>query len=155
MMRGLYAGVKVPDLWRMSAQAETCPRDVKKQMLMRLGEIVNINANFKAQVVSHATKAVKNPGGQKDTLAPMDVNSVTDGGRDDEGWEDVHDMGKKHEVFQPRDDGPCRQRLRRESKGKMLGKWKDWEYQGKWWRCGRVGDKVGECRAQRYRRGRR
>ena len=30
MMRELYEGVKVPDLWRMSAPSETCPRDEKK-----------------------------------------------------------------------------------------------------------------------------
>ena len=85
IMRELYVGVKVPDLWRMSAQAETYPSNVKKQMLIRLDEIVNINVNFKTQVESHATKAEQNLGGQKETSAPMDVNNVSDGGRDEEG----------------------------------------------------------------------
>ena len=83
-------------------------------MLLRLDEIVNISPNFRTQVASHATKAEQNLGEQKDTSAPMDVKNVSKGERDEEGAEDVDEMGKNHEVFEPRDDGACRQRLQRE-----------------------------------------
>ena len=31
--------VKIPDLWRMSAFLEMCPKDLQEQMMMRLDEI--------------------------------------------------------------------------------------------------------------------
>ena len=39
MMSELGGDAKIPDLWRMSALLEICPKDVKEQMLMRLDEI--------------------------------------------------------------------------------------------------------------------
>ena len=47
--------VKIPDLWRISALLEICPRDVKEQMLMRLDEVGENYDNFKAKVVSYTT----------------------------------------------------------------------------------------------------
>ena len=39
MMSELGEGAKIPDLWRMSALLEICPKDVKEQMLLRLDEV--------------------------------------------------------------------------------------------------------------------
>ena len=39
MVSELGEGVKIPDLWRMSALLEICPMDVKEQMLLRLDEV--------------------------------------------------------------------------------------------------------------------
>ena len=55
MMSELGKDVKIPDLWRMSALTEICPRDVKEQMLTRLDEIGENHENLKAKVVSYTT----------------------------------------------------------------------------------------------------
>ena len=56
MMSELGGDAKLPDLWRMSALLELCPRDVKEQMMMRLDGIGENYENLKARVVSYTTK---------------------------------------------------------------------------------------------------
>ena len=41
---------KIPDLWRTSVFLETCAKDVKEQMMMRLDEIGEHNENLNAKV---------------------------------------------------------------------------------------------------------
>ena len=55
MMSELGGDAKIPDLWRMSALLEICPRDVKEQMLLRLDEIGENYENLKAKVISYTT----------------------------------------------------------------------------------------------------
>ena len=58
-MSELGGDAKIPDLWRMSALFEICPKDVKEQMLMRLDEIGENYENLKAKVISHTTNKAK------------------------------------------------------------------------------------------------
>ena len=39
MMAELGTDAKIPELWRMSALLELCPKDVKEHMLLRLDEV--------------------------------------------------------------------------------------------------------------------
>ena len=55
MMSELGGDAKIPDLWRMSALLEICPKDVKEQMMMRLGEVGENCENLRAKVVSYTT----------------------------------------------------------------------------------------------------
>ena len=51
MMSELGGDVKTPDLWRMPAFVEMCPKNVNGQMMMRLDEIGENYENLKANVV--------------------------------------------------------------------------------------------------------
>ena len=51
MMSELGEDVNTPDIWRMSALLEVCPKDVKEQMMRRLDEIGENCENLKAKVV--------------------------------------------------------------------------------------------------------
>ena len=48
---------KIPDLWRMSALLEICPKAVKEQMLMRLDESGENDGKFNAKVIFYTTNA--------------------------------------------------------------------------------------------------
>ena len=50
-MSELGGSAEIPDLRRMSALLEICPKDLKKQMMMRLDEIGENQENLKAKVV--------------------------------------------------------------------------------------------------------
>ena len=74
MMSELGGDSWTPDLWRMSAVFEICPKDVKEQMMMRLDEIGENCENLKARVVSYTTnKTEQARGAQKDLHVPMEV----------------------------------------------------------------------------------
>ena len=67
MKSELGKDVKIPNLWRTSAQLEICPKDVKEQMMMKLDEIAVSCENCKSKVVSHTTnKTEQTRGGQKE-----------------------------------------------------------------------------------------
>ena len=74
MMSELGEGAKIPDLWRMSALLEICPKDVKEQMLLRLDEV---------------RRELREPQGEGDivhveqgrTVAGSEGNSCADGAR--------------------------------------------------------------------------
>ena len=55
MTSELGGDAKIPDLRRMSALLEICPKDVKEQMLMRLDKIGENYESFKAKVISYTT----------------------------------------------------------------------------------------------------
>ena len=63
MMSEAGKDVMIPDLWRMSALCEICPRDVKEQMMMRLDEI---GESVKAKLVcTRPTRPSKHEEGRK------------------------------------------------------------------------------------------
>ena len=93
MMSELTRDAKIPDLWRMSALLETCPKDVMEQMLMRLYEIGENCENLKAKVIYCTTnKAEQARGGQRETVVPMELDHVSGGELYDEDWEDVDEV---------------------------------------------------------------
>ena len=55
MMSEFGGDAKIPDLWRMSGPLESCPKDVKEQMMIGLDDIRENYENLKAKVVSHTT----------------------------------------------------------------------------------------------------
>ena len=59
MMSELGKDAKIPNLWRMSALLEICPKDVKEQRVMRLDEIGENHENLKAKVVSYTTNKTR------------------------------------------------------------------------------------------------
>ena len=74
MMSELGEGAKIPDLWRMSALLEICPKDVKEQMLLRLDEVGENYENLKVKVISHTSN-------KAETVAGSEGNSCADGAR--------------------------------------------------------------------------
>ena len=89
-MSELGKDAKTPDVWRMSALLELCPKDMKAQMMLRLDEIVEHRENRKTEVVScTANKAEQARGGQKEMYVPMTVDHVSGGKFGDEDWGDV------------------------------------------------------------------
>ena len=85
MMAELGTDAKIPDLWRMSALLEICPKELKDQMLIRLDEIGEKYEALKAKVISYATNKVEQFKGSGPT--PMDVDNV-EYGLFDEEWQD-------------------------------------------------------------------
>ena len=77
MMAELGGGGRIPYLRRMLALMEICPKEVKEQMLMRLGEIGEDYVHLKMKVVSYCViKAAQTQGGQNGGPVLMDVDWV-------------------------------------------------------------------------------
>ena len=86
MMSEVGGDVKIPDLLRMWAFLEICPKDVKEQMMVRLGEIGKNCENLKAKVVACTTnKTEQARGGQKEMSVPMEVGHVSGSEPEEEG----------------------------------------------------------------------
>ena len=110
---------KIPNLWRMSALLEMCPKDVKEQMMMKLDEIAVNNGNFKAKMVSYMpNKTEQTRGGQKEMYVPMEVDHY--GGTPRGRFGRCGRGSKRVNVLQLRDDGDTSQELV-EGKGKGKG----------------------------------
>ena len=77
MMSELGDGVKIPDLWRMSALLEICPKDFKEQMLLRLDEVGGNYENLKVKVISYTSNKSEQARGQKETVVPMELDYVS------------------------------------------------------------------------------
>ena len=77
MMSELGEGAKIPDLWRMSALLEICPKDVKEQMLLRLDEVGENYENLKVKVISYTSNKAEQSRGQKETAVPMELDYVS------------------------------------------------------------------------------
>ena len=93
MMSELEKDAKIPDLWRMSTLLEICLKDMKEQMMMRLGEIGENYENLKAKVVSYTTnKTEQAQGGQKEMYVSMEVDHVSGSEPEEEDWEDVDEV---------------------------------------------------------------
>ena len=92
-MSELGGDVKTPDLWRMLALLDMCPKDVKEQMTMKVGGIGENHENFKAKVVSYTTnKSEQARRGHKEMYVPMEVDHVSGGEPEEDGWEDVDEV---------------------------------------------------------------
>jgi len=74
MMAELGVDAKIPDLWRMSALLEICPKELKDQMLIRLDEIGENYEALKAKVICYATNKVEQFRGGGPT--PMEIDNV-------------------------------------------------------------------------------
>ena len=66
MTSELGGDAKIPDLRRMSALLEICPKDVKEQMLMRLDKIGENYESFKAKVISYTTNKAEQARGRSE-----------------------------------------------------------------------------------------
>ena len=87
MTTELGTEAKIPDLWRMSAFLEICPKELKEQMLMRSGEIGENYEAWKNKLMSYATNRVEQSKGRGPT--PMGVDYVKE--YESEEWEGVID----------------------------------------------------------------
>ena len=76
MMSEFGEGAKIPDLWRMSALLEICPKGVNKQMLLRLDEVGENYEHLKTKVVPYTSNKAEQTRGQKETAVPMELESV-------------------------------------------------------------------------------
>ena len=93
MMSELGEGAKIPDLWRMSALLEICPKDVKEQMLLRLDEVGENYENLKVKVISYTSNKAEQSRGQKETAVPMELDYVSGSEMyDEEEWDDVDEV---------------------------------------------------------------
>ena len=92
MMSELGGGAKIPDLWRMSALLEICPKDVKEQMLLRLDEVGENYENLKVKVISYTSNKAEQSRGQKETAVPMELDYVSGSEMYEEEWDDVDEV---------------------------------------------------------------
>ena len=74
-MSELGPEVKIPDLWRMSAFLEICPRGVREAIELRLDEVGEDYPKMKAKVLAYVTNRVEGGGG----AVPMEVDGVFGG----------------------------------------------------------------------------
>ena len=63
MMTELGADMKVPDLWRMAALLEICPKDVREQMHMRLDEVGESYDRLKEKILGWTANRVESERG--------------------------------------------------------------------------------------------
>ena len=92
-MSELGGDAKIPDLCQMSGPVDTCLKNVKEQMMMRLDEINESHEDLKAKVVSYTTnKTEQARGGQKEMHVPMQVDYVSGSEPEEEDVEDVDEI---------------------------------------------------------------
>ena len=127
LMSELGEGAKIPDLWRMSALLEICPKDVKEQKLLRLDEVGENYENLKVKVISYTSNKAEQSRGQKETAVPMERDYVS--GREmyeEEEWDDVDEVrrdGKCHNCgMMGHVAWDCRTKGKGKGKGKDEGK---------------------------------
>ena len=100
MMAELGPDAKIPDLWRMSALLEICPRGVREAIELRLDEIGEDYAKMKANIIAYVTNRVEGGGG----AVPMEVDGVLHGGDTCDTWWG-EDSGGVNEVWGGVGDG--------------------------------------------------
>ena len=82
MMAELGTDVRIPDLWRMSALLEICPRGVREAMELQLDVIGESYEVMKTKVIAYVTNRVEGGGG----AVPMEVDGVLTEGGDGGMW---------------------------------------------------------------------
>ena len=127
MMSELGEGAKIPDLWRMSALLEICPKDVKEQMLLRLDEVGENYENLKVKVISYTSNKAEQSRGQKETAVPMELDYVSGSEMyDEEEWDDVDEVRRDRRCHNCGMMGhfarDCRTKGNGKGKGKEEGK---------------------------------
>ena len=86
MMSELGSEAKIPELWRMSALLEMCPREVKDQMLLKLDDIGENYEQLKNKVISYTTNRVEQ---NRSGPTPMELDEVWQEGEEEEYEVDV------------------------------------------------------------------
>ena len=99
MMSELGGDAKIPDLWRMSALLEICPKDVKEQMLLRLDEVAENYENLKVKVISYTSNKAEQSRGQKETAVPMELDYVSGSDMYDEDLGDVDEVRRDRSCY--------------------------------------------------------
>ena len=123
MMSELGEGAKIPDLWRMSALLEICPKDVKEQMLLRLDEVGENYENLKVKVISYTSNKAEQSRGQKETAVPMELDYVSGSEMyDEEEWDDVDEVKRDRRCHNCGMMGHFARDCRTKGKGKGKGK---------------------------------
>ena len=72
-MEANTGGSGIPEVWKMAAMLEVCPKEVKEMMLVRLDELKDFKA-LKEKVIVWVTNKLEQGGGP----VPMDIGEVDD-----------------------------------------------------------------------------
>ena len=76
MMGEIGHETKIPDLWKMSALLEICPKSIQEQMMMRMDEIGEDYERLKAKILGYVTNKVEQ--GKQGGPVQMEVDEVWD-----------------------------------------------------------------------------
>ena len=149
MMSELGEGAKIPDLWRMSALLEICPKDVKEQMLLRLDEVGENYENLKVKVISYTSNKAEQSRGQKETAVPMELDYVSGSEMyDEEEWDDVDEVKRDRRCHNCGMMGHFARDCRTKGKGKRVRKGRR---QGIWQRQGQDDERNRKERRRQVR----
>ena len=77
MMGEIGHEAKIPDLWRMSALLEICPRTIQDQMMLRMDEIGEDYEKLKSKILGYVSNKVEQ--GRQGGAVQMDVDEIWDG----------------------------------------------------------------------------
>ena len=75
MMTELGIEAKIPELWKMSALLEICPKEVREQMLLKMDDIGENYEQMKNKIMSYTTNKIEQTRGGP---TPMELDEVWD-----------------------------------------------------------------------------